>query len=243
MKVPSSGPRVKWAASLALSRCVSHRLAKSVFGAEVAVAAIRVGREGGLTPLRAYLAIWQTWQTRRTTLPSWAGWCRRGSTVTIRGARRADAAPAAGPRVRKLRRRRRMLHRCAAARPPRSGPNGAPKPALRRRRTRPARTPPRPRRRKLSPALSAAPSRRRSGGRCGSVMAAAAATWTGAAVGAAAPGTCCRSITFCRMLLAAGRNPAIFVSCAPRITATGTSGTLPPAGMNDDGPVASRGER
>ena len=242
MKVPSSGPRVKWAAALALSRCVSLRLAKSVFGAEVAVAAIRVGREGGLTPLRAYLAIWQTWQTRRTTLPSWAGWCRRGWIVTIRGARRADAAPAAGPRTSKLRRRRWNPARTALRlRRRRRNMSASVTPNRRRNGPAAARTPPPPRRH--SPALLAAPSRRRSGGRCGSVMAAVAATWTGEAGGAAAPGTCCRSITFSRMLLAAGRMPTIFVSCAPRITATGTRGTLPPAGTNDDGPVASRGER
>ena len=52
---------------------------------------------------------------------------------------------------------------------------------------------------------------------------AAAATWTAPAGGAAAPNTCCRSITSCRMPAAAAPSRTISGCCAPPITATATS--------------------
>ena len=51
---------------------------------------------------------------------------------------------------------------------------------------------------------------------------AAAATWTATAGAAAAPNTCCRSITSCRMPAAAPPSRTISGCCAPPITATAT---------------------
>ena len=80
-----------------------------------------------------------------------------------------------------------------------------------------------PKLRKLRPAARpAAPSRRRSSARSGGAIGAAAATWTAPAGAAAAPNTCCRSITWCRMPAAAAPSRTISACCAPPITATAT---------------------
>ena len=71
-------------------------------------------------------------------------------------------------------------------------------------------------------ARPAAPSRRRSSARCGGATGAAAATWTAPADAAAAPNTCCRSITWCRMPAAAAPSRTISGCCAPPITAIAT---------------------
>ena len=70
------------------------------------------------------------------------------------------------------------------------------------------------------PACTAVSSRPQSSGRCGSATGVAAATWTGAAGAATAPGICCRSITSFRSRSAAAPRPAISGYCAPPITAT-----------------------
>ena len=83
-----------------------------------------------------------------------------------------------------LRRRRRGASAGRLRRRARRSPRRRRGPKLRQRRT---------------AARPAAPSRRRSSARCGGATGAAAATWTAPAGTVAAPNTCCRSITSCRM--------------------------------------------